>query len=331
MKKTFTILALFFALFAIVGCTGVNALETTTTYATTIPDTNTTIPETTLTSIADGDKVYVYSDYDDLVQQIYEDVYADIYDSVYADVSEMLTEDLYEAIYAQVTENLNEILTSEQIGVYIEDLQSQIYDVADIVSTSVVGVSTYQGTTGTALGSGVVYYYDSINDVYYLITNEHVVSGGDNYKVVFEDGDEVVATLIGVDEDVDIAILSFSGSAANRVITVSVLGDSDALDTATIVIAAGNPQGYDFYGSMTMGIVAGVNRDVDGNGVVGYIQHDASINAGNSGGPLYNLDGEVVGINVAKFASTDIEGMGFAIPINLVKQVISSIAPNTLE
>ena len=98
-----------------------------------------------------------------------------------------------------------------------------------------------------------------------------------------------------------------------------------------IVLAVGNPIGFDYYGSMTMGIVSGLDRyfDIDGNGVkdmfVNYIQHDAAINNGNSGGALFNTDGEVIGINVIKLTATEIEGMGFAIPSNLVSDICDDI------
>jgi len=97
------------------------------------------------------------------------------------------------------------------------------------------------------------------------------------------------------------------------------------------VLAVGNPNGYDFENSVTMGIVSGLNRyfDIDGDDVkdmfVNYIQHDAAINAGNSGGPLFNLDGEVIGINTIKIASVAVEGMGFAIPAELIIAICADI------
>jgi serine protease Do len=324
MKKIRLIILFFLIAFSVVACSNVSALDTTTPV--------TTVPETTTYTgqVDDGSKTYIYDSYDDLVSQIYQDVYNDIYLNVYDLVSAMLTEQLYDEIYQQVSSNISSILSEDDINVYIQDFQNKIYDVAELVKTSVVGITTYEGTTRLALGSGVVYFFDQITNTYYFITNNHVVVGGDNFKVIFSDSTSVVATLIGVHEDIDIAILSFSGMGLDQNITVSELGSSAGLTTGTVVLAAGNPKGYDFYGSLTMGIVSGTNRDVEGDGVVGYIQHDASINSGNSGGPLYTLDGKVVGINVSKYSSTEIEGMGFAIPIDLVKQVIQALAPFTL-
>ncbi|MGD9909095.1 MAG: S1C family serine protease [Candidatus Izemoplasmatales bacterium] len=329
MKKVKLIaLALILAL-TMIACQNVSALETTTT---TIYNTTTTIDSnTTIYTGTDAEgNVYYYSDYQDLIDQIYQDVYDDIYQNIYDDISAMVTQDLYDEIYAAVENNLVNVFTEEEVAVYLQALQNEIYSVKDLVDTSVIGVSTYDGTVGVSLGTGVIYYYDQLNDVYYLITNEHVVDGGDNYRVVFADESYVVATLLGTDAEVDIAVLSFSGASLNQTLTTATLGDSSVVQPGTMVIAAGNPQGYSFYGSMTLGIVAGVNRVVDETSSVLYIQHDASINAGNSGGPLFNLQGEVIGINVLKLASTDIEGMGFSIPINTVKEVILTIAPNTL-
>ncbi|MBU0997115.1 MAG: trypsin-like peptidase domain-containing protein [Firmicutes bacterium] len=328
MKKIRILILSFIIALSVVACQDVNA-ETTTTYATTTTW-NTTIPDTTVT-IDDGSKTYVYESYQDLLDQIYQDVYNDIYQDVYDDVELMLTEQLYEEIYQAVSDNLVIEFSDEEIGVYIAALQSKIYDIADIVDNTVVGVSTYEGTTGVSMGTGVVYSFNSSTNTYYLITNHHVIDGGDNYRIVFADDSYVVGTLLGFDDEIDIAILSFNGALIGHTITPVTLADSDDVLPGTLVIAAGNPQGYDFFGSVTLGIVAGVNRDVEGDGVVGYIQHDAPINAGNSGGPLFNLNGEVIGINVSKFASTDIEGMGFSIPINLVIQVIQTVAPTSLN
>jgi S1-C subfamily serine protease len=291
-------------------------------------DTLTTMPTTTTAAVttADGEtRIYVYSDYGDLVDQIYADVYDEIYAQVYADVAASVEQDLYDEIYASVLANLEDAIASGEISVVVDAFQDQIDDVAILSDASVIGVSNYLGSEGVALGSGVIYRYDAVADAYYVITNQHVVEGGDNYRIVFSDDSYVVGELLGVDETIDIAILRFSGEDAPYSLQVSALGDSSTVVRGDIVLACGHPRGYSFYGSLTLGVVSGVDRDVEGDGQVLYIQHDASINSGNSGGPLYNLQGEVIGINVSKFASTDIEGMGFAIPINTVKTVISSI------
>ncbi|MBN2697112.1 MAG: trypsin-like peptidase domain-containing protein, partial [Bacilli bacterium] len=264
--------------------------------------------------------------YEDLRDQLYDDIYADIYAELYADLSlgNMVSQALYDEIYAAVETKFAELLSEAELDLLVDDTQTKIYEVADLVKNSVVGISSYLDLEGKSLGSGVVYKHDTINDIYYVITNHHVVETGNNFKAVFFDASNVVATLIGYDSDVDIAVLTFSGADIDYDIQVSPLGNSADEMPGTIVLAAGNPQGYDFYGSVTMGVLSGVDRKVDST-VQRYLQHDASINSGNSGGPLYNLDGEVIGINVSKFAATDIEGLGFAIPIDVVKTVVATI------
>ncbi|MFA5006053.1 MAG: trypsin-like peptidase domain-containing protein [Candidatus Izemoplasmatales bacterium] len=314
MKKIIVILAL--AVLSVLGGFAVRSISgETTTAATTF---------TAVTTTSSGaSRTYVYSDLDDLIDQIYQDVYDEIYQEVYDSVAAGIGEELYEEIYAKVVADLETMLESGSIAVVANELQDRIDEVVLVADASVLGVSTYAGVNGLALGSGVVYRYDAVADAYYLITNEHVVEGGDNYRIVFSDGSYVTGELLGANADVDIAVLRFSGADLPYAIVPAALGDSDTVATGMIVLASGHPKGYDFYGSMTMGVVAGTGRDVAGDGAVLYIQHDASINSGNSGGPLFNLAGEVVGINVSKYATTDIEGMGFSIPINDVKTVVA--------
>jgi S1-C subfamily serine protease len=297
--------------------------ETTTTV--TWP---TTTPETTTTQTAEGWKEYTYVNLQDLIDQMYADIAAQIYADLYAELSETLLEGLDQTIYDAVLAQVQAKIDEGTIVVPLDDFQETINEVVALASSSVVGVTTYIGQDAKALGSGVIYHYDEVTDRYYLMTNEHVVEGGDNYKVVFEDDTAVTATLVGANASVDIAVLWFSGTGLDRPLAVSPLGDSDTVTKGEIVLAVGHPRGYDFYGSVTMGVVSGLNRQI-GTETVRYIQHDASINSGNSGGPIYNLQGEVIGINVSKYASTEIEGMGFAIPINTALAVIRAIAPGT--
>ncbi|MFA5466232.1 MAG: trypsin-like peptidase domain-containing protein [Candidatus Izemoplasmatales bacterium] len=300
--------------------------QTTTEATTSLTDVTTNLTTTLPGTTTEPGITIEYTDYQDLVDQLYQMVYNDIYQELYNDLglAEMIDETLYEEIYGEVESRFTELIESGELLLYIDDVQQQIYEVAELTEAAVVGVTTYIGEEPQSLGSGVVYKHDALNDLYYLITNEHVVEDGDNFRVVFVDGTYVVGNLLGYDSDVDIAVLTFSGSQLERVVQVAELGDSDLARIGSFVIAAGNPKGYDFYGSVTIGILSGTNRDIGTPGVR-YLQHDASINSGNSGGPLFNLDGEVIGINVSKYATTDIEGMGFAIPINLVKTVVEEI------
>lgn len=320
MKKT--ILLLFAAVVGILAFALAPMLSSATIPTTTYPVTTTTIDTTT--------SGFSYDDLDDLIDQIYAEVRAEIYDEIYAELSAMIGEDLYEDIYAAVVERFDELVAAGTIPVVLNDFQDQLDAVVALSEQSVFGVTTYLGDVGQSLGSGVVYRYDEPTDTYYFITNHHVVEDGDNFRIVFSDESDVVATLLGVDVEADIAILSFSGADTDKTILVSPLAADDSTKPGEIILAVGNPRGYNFYGSVTMGVVSGVNRDVDNDPFVLYVQHDASINSGNSGGPIYNLQGEVVGINVSKYVSDDIEGMGFAIPIALVKRIIERIEANDL-
>jgi len=328
MKKYLALIFLLVLVFSFTACLGSGMINIANLAEEASPTTTTTISETTTGSSL------TYDDYDSLKQALYEEIYASLYTDLYNGIESALFDpddenysgDLYTEIYNNVIADLEAEIADGEIDVLADTTQDKIYAVADLVDKSVVGITSYLDTTGQALGSGVVYRHDESTDTYYVITNHHVVEDGNNFKIVFCNESKVTGTLLGYDADVDIAVLSFSGSGLENEISLSPLGDSDALEKGTIVLAAGNPQGYDFYGSLTMGVLSGLDRDL-GNGDVTYLQHDASINAGNSGGPLYNLDGYVIGINVSKMASEDIEGMGFAIPINTVKAVVETIVP----
>lgn len=329
MKKLLAICSITLAVLSLIGCISVSADGETTT----VIETTTVLTTIEITDTADPSvSTFTYTDLDDLIDQIYAQVRQDIYDDLYAELSATLIAGIDEAIYAEVLAQIQFEIDSGTIHVNLATLQDLINDVVALSEQSVVGVTTYRPVTESdSLGSAVIYYHDQVNDVYYVITNEHVIESGESYEIEFADESTVPATLLGSDADIDIAVLSFSGVGLSQNLVVSPLGDSDELIKGSIILAAGNPRGYDFYGSVTMGIVSGIERIITTTDPVHYIQHDAAINSGNSGGPIYNLQGEVVGINVSKYASTDIEGMGFAIPINLVKTVVVRFAPATIE
>lgn len=268
--------------------------------------------------------------YQEMISRLYDEVYLDVYDDIYNQLINDVDISFYEDIYSLVEQRAQEILDEDQIGIYLDDFQEQLYNVIQIADNSVLGVISYLGDEAKGLGSAVIYKYDSIEDYYYVITNHHVIAEGNNFKIAFEDGTETTGYLLGYDEEVDIAVLKFK-SSDRPYLNPSVLADSSILTKGEFILSVGNPQGFNFYGSVTFGIVSGLNREVDDNKYIDYIQHDSAINPGNSGGPVYNLNGEVIGINVAKFAITDIEGMGFAIPINLVKRVVERIENNDLD
>lgn len=167
-----------------------------------------------------------------------------------------------------------------------------------------------------ASGSGVI-----INKEGYIITNNHVIDGARSLTVIFADGSRHEATLVGADPLNDLAVIKVQGP----VTAVASLGDSGALQPGETVIAIGSPLG-DFKNTVTVGVVSALNRTVSNDAPEGLIQTDAAINHGNSGGPLVNLRGEVIGINTLVvrgngFAGDQAEGLGFAVPSNTVKGV----------
>lgn len=183
---------------------------------------------------------------------------------------------------------------------------------------------TYQAQSS---GSGIIV---GQNDTELLIaTNNHVVSGATDMKVTFTDSTQVAAAVKGTDSATDLAIiavkLSDIPSDTISKIKVATLGDSDNVKVGQQVIAIGNALGYGQ--SLTVGYISALDREItDENGIQHtYIQTDAAINPGNSGGALLDLNGNVIGINAAKNASTEVEGMGFAIPISKAQEILNNL------
>jgi len=185
----------------------------------------------------------------------------------------------------------------------------------------VPGKITIFGSTGDQTVSGSGFF---ITDQGYILTNNHVVEGTKEVSIVLSDGTEQQATLVGTDPYSDIAVLKTEG----EVPAVATLGNSDVLDPGESVIAIGSPLG-NFKNTVTVGVVSATGRSIDtGNGyqIEDLIQTDAAINHGNSGGPLVDLAGEVIGVNTLVVRNSGMgdvaEGLGFAIPVNTA-QVIS--------
>ena len=167
-----------------------------------------------------------------------------------------------------------------------------------------------------ALGSGFVISSDG-----YIVTNNHVIEQANEIKVKFQDETELEAKLIGKDKLTDLALLKVE---SKKPLDFVKLADSDKARVGHSVIAIGNPFGLG--GTVTSGIISAFNRDINAGPYDSFIQTDASINRGNSGGPLFNLDGEVLGINTAIFSPTGGSvGIGFSIPANLAKPIIEQL------
>lgn len=186
----------------------------------------------------------------------------------------------------------------------------------DKVYDSVVMIENYKGSTLKGTGSGFVYKKDS--DSGYIMTNHHVIDGGDNLKVRMTNGKTIEAELLGSDEYLDIAVISIP---VKSVISVANIGKTEKLKLGDFIFTIGSPVGEEYFNSITSGIVSGLNRQVtvsvksSNDWVMDVIQVDAAINPGNSGGPLLNSNGEVIGVNSLKLVDSQIEGMGFAIKI----------------
>ena len=205
------------------------------------------------------------------------------------------------------------------------DLKTAINNVYE--AAVYIEVSGDRGVSSS--GSGFVYKTDDKNG--YILTNYHVIEGGKKYIVTFSTGEEIEANLISGDEYYDIAILKVNKDKIKKVAT---LGDSSNLELGDTVFTVGAPLGKEYMGTITKGIVSGINRMVSveltsGSYLMEVIQTDASINSGNSGGPICNIKGEVIGITSAKLIGSGVEGMGFAIPINAVNDIIGNIESGT--
>lgn len=203
----------------------------------------------------------------------------------------------------------------------VSDLKTGINNIYD--STVYIEVLGSRGTLSS--GSGFVYKKDEKYG--YILTNHHVIQGGTKFEVTFADGSEALAERVNSDEYYDIAVLKVDVS---KIKSVSKIGNSANLELGDSVFTVGAPLGKEYMGTITKGIVSGINRMVSveltsGAYLMEVIQTDASINSGNSGGPICNIKGEVIGITSSKLIGNGVEGMGFAIPINSVMEVIENI------
>lgn len=177
------------------------------------------------------------------------------------------------------------------------------------------------------LGSGFI-----INEDGYILTNYHVINGSTDVKVLLSNGNEASAKVVNYDSSMDIAMLKLEDGT--EIPGVAELGDSDALYPGQDVIAIGTPLSKEFAQTLTKGVVSAVGRQVgsESGNTLEVIQTDAAINSGNSGGPLVNTKGQVIGINSMKLGNSgstsnaSIEGMGFSIPINVAKERIDSLS-----
>ncbi len=215
-------------------------------------------------------------------------------------------------------------IDSTDIETSIVDAVQQVGPAVVTVTGTIPGQMSFFGRSSdaTVSGSGIF-----ISDQGYILTNNHVIEGAQDIQVILSGGEQYSASLVGTDQYSDIAILKTDANVP----AVASLGNSDILSPGESVIAIGSPLG-EFVNTVTVGVVSATGRSIDtGSGyqIENLIQTDAAINQGNSGGPLVNLAGQVIGINTLivrdSNSGTVAEGLGFAIPINTAQAVASQI------
>ena len=235
------------------------------------------------------------------------------------------------ATYFLVTKGNVQITGANNTTYNVENVENPVVAVAQIAGPSVVGVSvTYyeqsifgQLAEGESEGSGIVYSEDG-----YIITNYHVIEDAVNsssaaVKITLSDETEYQAEIVGTDEVTDLALLKIEPEDK---LTPATFGDSSEIQVGELAVAIGNPLGQEFAGSVTVGYISALNRDITTDGrTYNVIQTDAAINPGNSGGALVNSKGEVIGINTIKISDDSVEGLGFAIPSNDALNIIEEL------
>lgn len=213
---------------------------------------------------------------------------------------------------------------------------SPVVEIAENVKPSIVTItSTVQSKDwfnnqfdkeGT--GSGIIFGEDE--DVIFIVTNYHVIQNAKSVDITFFNSESMRASVVGYEKEYDLAVLSVSkkdmkNNLMNN-IRIAKLGDSNQIKVGELAVAIGNPLGKQYSNTVTVGYISAINRTLESTDKsISLIQTDAAINPGNSGGALVNAKSEVIGINSYKLASTDVEGMGFAIPVNDAKPIIEDI------
>lgn len=200
-----------------------------------------------------------------------------------------------------------------------------VEEIAKKAGPSIVGISctsvvrSYFGNQESQSGgSGII-----IDSTGYVLTNYHVVEGASKVKVKLTSGNEYEAKLVGGDEKTDIAVIKIETTEPLHVATI---GNSDEVEVGELAVAIGNPLAEELFGTVTAGVISGVNRTMTvGQRDMNLIQTDAAISPGNSGGALINKYGEVIGINSVKLVDDAAEGLGFAIPINEAVPIVNDL------
>lgn len=194
---------------------------------------------------------------------------------------------------------------------------------------SVVMIKTYNGSKAKGSGSGFIYKIEG--DYAYIMTNHHVIDGGNKWIIITSTDEEIEGTVLGSDEYVDIAVIKVKKQSYMEAVTIK--SAETKVNLGDTVFTIGAPVGYEYRGTVTNGIISGLNRLVEvavksssqGDYVMEVIQTNTAVNPGNSGGPLFNANGEVVGVISMKLVENSIEGMGFAIPIDYAMSHVNKL------
>ena len=224
------------------------------------------------------------------------------------------------------------IMTNISTNIIVKD-KTKIYDKSSLSSSvdkvyeTTVVVESYNGESLDTTGSG--FFYKNDNKYAYILTNEHVLTGT-TIKITNSDDESKDAEILGKDEYLDLAVLRVDKSLSKK---IANFGDSDSVKIGDTIFTIGSPIGINYKGTVTSGIISGKNRMVQtsvgenkqGNWLMQVLQMDAPINKGNSGGPLFNVNGDVIGISSLKLTDEEIEGMAFAIPIEYAKNHLEEL------
>ena len=199
--------------------------------------------------------------------------------------------------------------TSEKDVLSVEEIAKRVGPSIVGISCTTVTRSYFGQQTSESSGSGII-----VDNKGNIVTNYHVISGASKIKVKLTSGNEYEATVVGGDEKTDIAVIKIT---AQEELHVATIGNSDEVEVGSLAVAIGNPLASELFGTVTAGVISGVNRSMTvGQREMNLIQTDAAISPGNSGGALINKYGEVIGINSVKLVDDAAEGLGFAIPMN---------------
>ena len=219
----------------------------------------------------------------------------------------------------------------ESVSKIAKDAMSSVVSITNTIKYQQNGFSLYgQGQTQEAAASGSGVIIGENENELLIVTNKHVVEDSTSLSVQFVDGKSYDAKIKGTDSDADLAVIAVpldSISAETRKsISTATFGDSDALSVGDQVVAIGNALGYGQ--SVTTGIISAKDRDIqtENGSETGLLQTDAAINPGNSGGALLNMQGELIGINVAKYSDTTVEGMGYSIPAKKAQEIVETLS-----